>query len=203
MSKRKLLILLLVSLVLTFIAAQCGTAPTAETITKVETVVVTQEVEKIVTEEVEKIVEVEVPTGGESVTLVARCKAGDVELGRCNNLVAAAGAANAALAEAGDNRRIELQIIQDNKDWGEYKTEFELASEASEAPDIICSGHEHIGDWAPAGLIIPVDDMLSQHPEFEDVIDVLWNSVTFDGKRWGVPQDAEARPMYYSKLLLS
>lgn len=195
MLKRKLLLLLLVSLALTFIAAQCVVAPAPEAVTKVETVIVTQEVEKIV--------EVEVPTGGELVTLTARCRAGDVELGRCNNLVAAAGAANAALAEAGDNRRVEVKIIQDNKDWGEYKTEFELASQAGEAPDIICSGHEHIGDWAPAGLIIPLDDVLSQHPEFEDVIDSLWNSVTFDGKRWGIPQDAEARPLFYSKLLLS
>lgn len=195
MLKRKLLLLLLVSLALTFIAAQCTVAPAPQAVTKVETVIVTQEVEKVV--------EVEVPSGGELVTLTARCRAGDVELGRCNNLVAAAGAANAALAEAGDNRRVEVQIIQDNKDWGEYKTEFELASQAGEAPDIILSGHEHIGDWAPAGLIIPLDDVLGQHPEFEDVIDSLWDSVTFQGQRWGVPQDAEARPLFYSKLLLS
>ncbi|MEW5960829.1 MAG: extracellular solute-binding protein [Chloroflexota bacterium] len=203
MSKSKILVLLLIGLVLGLLAA-CGGAATPETITVVETVVVKETVETVKEVEVEKIVtqEVEVPTGSELITLVARCRAGDVELGRCNNLVAAAGAANAALAEAGDNRRLEVKIIQDNKDWGEYKTEFELASEAGEAPDIICSGHEHIGDWAPAGLIIPVDDVLSQHPEFEDVIDSLWNSVTFDGKRWGVPQDAEARPMFYSKLLL-
>jgi inositol-phosphate transport system substrate-binding protein len=209
---KKVLALLAVTLVLSLLAVQCGAPATPERV--VETVVVKEtvekevvkEVEKVVTKEVEKQVivtkEVEVPVGGELVTLVARCKAGSVEQGRCNNLVAAAGAANAALAEAGDNRRIEVKAIQDDKDWGEYKTEFELASKAGEAPDIICSGHEHIGDWAPAGYIIPVDDMIGQHPEFEDVIDSLWNAVMFQGERWGVPQDAEARPMFFSKSLL-
>ncbi len=145
---------------------------------------------------------VEVPAGGELVTLVARCKAGSVEQGRCNNLISAVGAANAWLEEQGDDRRIQVKTIQDNKDWGEYKTEFELAFQAGEAPDIIVSGHEHIGDWAPAGMIVDITDMLGQHPEFEDVIDSLWESTTWNGRIWGVPQDAEARPMFFSKPLL-
>lgn len=162
---------------------------------------VTREVE--VVEEVIKEVEVEVPTGGQLITLVARCKGSPPwEEGRCNNLIAAAGAANAALAEAGDERRIDVETIQDDPDWGDYKTEFELASQAGEAPDIIVSGHEHIGDWAVSGIVIDVTDMLGAHSEFDDVIDGLWTSTEFKGRRYGVPQDAEARPMYFSKLLL-
>lgn len=163
---------------------------------------VTREVE--VVEEVIKEVEVEVPVGGQVITLTARCKANPpTEDGRCNNLVAAAGAANEALAEMGDERRIEVEKIQDNADWGDYKTEFELASDAGEAPDIIVSGHEHIGDWATAGIIIDVTDQLSAYPEFDDVIDSLWESTELDGRRWGVPQDAEARPLYFNKALLA
>lgn len=164
---------------------------------------VTREVETQVevTRQVE--VEVEVPVGGELVTLTARCKASPpYENGRCDNLTSAVGAANAALAEAGDDRRIDLITIMDDADWGDYKTEFELASEAGEAPDIIASGHEHIGDWATSGIITDVTDMLGDYPEFDDVIDSLWTSTELNGRRWGVPQDAEARPMYYSKPLL-
>ncbi|MCI0395625.1 MAG: extracellular solute-binding protein [Chloroflexi bacterium] len=157
-------------------------------------------------EQVETPEEAAEPAGpGEvqTITLVARCKAAPPhEDGRCNNLVAAAEAANQELEEMGDNRRIQVEAIQDNKDWGEYKTEFELASDAGEAPDIIVSGHEHIGDWAPAGIIIPVDDRVGEHEEFADIIDSLWDSVTFEGQRWGIPQDAEARPLFYSKTLL-
>jgi inositol-phosphate transport system substrate-binding protein len=152
---------------------------------------------------VEQTVEVEVPVSGELIHIVARCKASPpYENGRCNNLMSAVGAANQALAEMGDDRRIELETIQDDADWGDYKTEFELASEAGEAPDIVCSGHEHIGDWATAGYLVDISDMIGDYPEFDDVIDSLWNSTMLDGKIWGVPQDAEARPFYYSKSLL-
>ncbi|MFQ5611993.1 MAG: extracellular solute-binding protein [Anaerolineae bacterium] len=219
MSKYKVLAIVATGLVLMLIAAQCGAAATPETITIVETVVVekevevekvvtqevevVKEVEKVVTQEVEVIKEVEVPVGAEEITLVARCKASPpYENGRCNNLLAAVGPANAALAEAGDNRRIALETIQDDAGWGDYKTEFELASDAGEAPDIIVSGHEHIGDWATAGFILDVTDELGKYPEFDDVIDSLWSATELGGRRWGVPQDAEARPMYYSKPLL-
>ncbi|MFQ5420983.1 MAG: extracellular solute-binding protein [Anaerolineae bacterium] len=167
--------------------------------------VVTETQTETVTEEVEvtRVVEVEAEGGLEEITLVARCKASPPhENGRCDNLVAAVGAANQALADAGDSRRIALEPIQDDADWGDYKTEFELASNAGEAPDLIVSGHEHIGDWATAGYLVDVTDMLGDYPEFDDVIDSLWTATELNGRRYGVPQDAEARPMYYSKPLL-
>jgi len=179
--------------------AACAT-PEPEVI--VETVIET--VIETVVETVIETVEVEVPAGSDLVHIVARCKASPPhEDGRCNNLLSAVGAANQALADAGDARRIDLEIIQDDADWGDYKTEFELASEAGEAPDIVCSGHEHIGDWATAGYILDITSMLGDYPEFDDVIDSLWESTELKGSTWGVPQDAEARPMYYSKPLLS
>ncbi len=196
-TRKAMTIVTLLTVAVTLFTA-CAT-PTPEVIK--ETVVVKETVpvkETVVIKET-----VEVPTGGELVHLVARCKAAPPhEEGRCNNLLAAVGAANAALAEKGDNRRIELEIIQDNADWGDYKTEFELASDAGEAPDIVCSGHEHIGDWAPAGYITDITDMVDDYPEFDDVIDSLWNSTMWNGKIWGVPQDAEARPMYFNKTKL-
>jgi inositol-phosphate transport system substrate-binding protein len=193
---KKVLALFAVAVVLSLLAAQCA-APTPATV--VETVIVKETVEV----EVIKEVEVEVPAGGEMVHIVARCKASPpFENGRCDNLTKAVGAANAALAEMGDDRRIELEAIQDDADWGDYKTEFELASEAEEAPDIVVSGHEHIGDWATAGYLVDITDQLGDYPEFADVIESLWTSTELGGSRWGVPQDAEARPMYYSKPLL-
>jgi len=167
-------------------------SPTPEVKVVKETVIVEKEVVK------------EVQVGQVLVNIVARCKAAPPhEDGRCNNLVSAVGAANAALAAAGDDHRIELEIIQDNADWGDYKTEFELASDAGKAVDIVCSGHEHIGDWGPAGYLVDVTGMLGDYPEFDDVIDALWTSTEWNGSRWGVPQDAEARPMFYNKTLLA
>ncbi len=188
---RKRTVLVIVSLLV--VLAACA-QPTPEVIEKIvkETVVVEKEVVK------------EVPVGAQMVHIVARCKASPPhENGRCDNLVKAVGAANQALADMGDDRRIELEAIQDDADWGDYKTEFELASKSGEAPDIVCSGHEHIGDWATAGYLVDITGVISDYPEFADVIDSLWESTMLNGKIWGVPQDAEARPFYYSKSLLS
>lgn len=138
------------------------------------------------------------------VTIVARCKANPpTEDGRCNNLLKGVVDANAQLAADGDDRRVELKIIQDNADWGDYKTEFELASQAGEAPDIQVSGHEDVGAWATSGIILDITDQIGDFSEFDDVIPSLWASTELDGRRYGIPQDAEARPMYYRKDLLA
>jgi inositol-phosphate transport system substrate-binding protein len=136
----------------------------------------------------------------ETVSITVRCKA-NVNGGegwRCDNFAEVEAQVEAALGI-----QIELTLIQDDKDWGEYKNEFVLASEAGEAPDIILSGHEDIGAWAPAGFIIPVEELIAQHAEFEDIVPTLWESHTYDGVVYGVPQDAEARPYFFSKLLLA
>ncbi len=177
------------------VAAACATDSPQATSATPETTVATTQPPVTVT--------VEVPTGGELVTLTARCKAGATETGRCNNLLKAVAAANQALEAAGDTRRVVVETIQDNADWGDYRTEFELASDSGQAPDIIVSGHEDIGAWAPAGLIIDLTDMIAQYPEFDDVIPSLWSAVEFEGRRWAIPQDTEARPLYFNKTLLA
>jgi inositol-phosphate transport system substrate-binding protein len=135
----------------------------------------------------------------DAVTITIRCKASPpTEEWRCNNFSEVVDEVSAELGTT-----IELNLIQDDKDWGDYKTEFVLSSEAGESPDIILSGHEDIGAWAPAGLILPLDDMIAEHPAFEDVVPSLWESMKYEGQIYGVPQDAEARPIFYSKTLLA
>ena len=146
----------------------------------------------------------EVPVKIEVVTITVRTKANPpTEDWRGNNFQFALADVNAALLAEGDNRQIKLNLIQDNKDWGEYKREFALATDAGNPPDIMLSGHEDIGDWAQNGLIIPLDDMIAaESGVYDNVIDGLWPSVTFQDKRWAIPQDAEARPLFWSKPLL-
>ncbi len=191
MRTKKLLIFLTGLLIMAIFAAAC----TPETI--VETVVVEVPGETV-------IEEVEVPVDGELVTIVARCRAKPpTEDWRCNNLLFAVAAVNADLAADGDSRRVVVETIQDNTGWGDIMQEFALSYEDEKAPDIVTAGHEAIGTEATAGRIISLDDMLADYPEFDNVIDAMWNSVMFQGQRWGVPQDTEARPVYWDKTLLA
>ena len=135
----------------------------------------------------------------EVVPITIRCKSSPPEEDwRCNAFTEVE-----AQVEADLGVDIELTLIQDNLDWGDYIQEFALASEAGQAPDIQLSGHEQIGDWAPAGFVMPLDDLIAEYPIFEDVVPALWASQQYLGVTYGVPQDAEARPVYYSKLLLA
>ncbi len=184
-------VLILLGLVFTLVAAACGDSDSGDAAAPATTAGATAAT-------------AEAGAGIELVSLTARCKANPpTEDGRCNNLLRAVPAANDALEAAGDNRRIDLTIIQDNADWGDYKNEFVLASDAGEAPDIIVSGHEDIGAWATSGIILDVTDKLGTYSEFDDVIENLWTSTELNGRRWGVPQDAEARPMYVRTDLLA
>jgi inositol-phosphate transport system substrate-binding protein len=164
---------------------------------------VTREVPVEVEVEVPVEVEVEVPVGGELVTIVARCRAKPpTEDWRCNNLLFGVAEINAELEAAGDTRRVVVETIQDNTGFGDIMQEYALAYEDGQAPDIVLTGHEFIGTEATAGRIISIESMIADYPEFDSMIEGLWNSVTFKGERWGIPQDTEARPIYWDKNLL-
>lgn len=139
-------------------------------------------------------------TAQEEVNISIRCRANEAagELWRCNNFLDVENQVEEAYGVD-----IVLELIQDNEEWGPYKNSFVLASEAGEAVDIILSGHEDVGTWSTSGIIIALDDLIAEHDEFKDMVPSLWDSVTFNDHIWGVPQDAEARPIFFSKPLLS
>lgn len=140
----------------------------------------------------------------EEVVIKVRTKAGPpFEDWRGNNFVEAVPVLNEQLTKEGDARQVKLELIQDNKDWGLYKQEFEFSSKSGDAPDVILSGHEHFAAWVESGFVIALDDYIAKYPEtYDDIFPSLWNCTMYKGKRWAVPQDAEARPLYWSKPLL-
>lgn len=139
----------------------------------------------------------------ESITITVRTvSTPPMENWRGDNFLLAAEELNADLKAAGDPRQVEIELIQNKMDWGPYVTEFVLSYGADQAPDIWLTGHEHIGAQAEAGRIIVLDEMLKEFPTFNLVIDGLWDSTSYKGKIWGIPQDAEARPLYFNKALL-
>ena len=125
---------------------------------------------------------------------------------RADAAIDAAEELNKELAAEGKTIKVVIESVKDEGNWAEFKKKFAMAAENSQGPDIICSGHEDIPVYANAGYIVPiadsVSDVKSSAPEYDDVIESLWNCTIWNGKVWAVPQDTEARPMFYSKLKL-
>ncbi len=124
---------------------------------------------------------------------------------RRDNLVDAVKRLNSLLEKEGSNIRVKLEATFDTGTWADYKQKFVLAASAGKAPDIILSGHEDVAPWGEAGYIIPLDDLIKKYKDttdLKDVIPTLWKSVQYKEKTWAIPQDSEARPLYFRKDLL-
>lgn len=133
------------------------------------------------------------PTKNNAAAISAWAAASDVEEYRAKNIETAAKELGYA-----------SEAIADSSGWGDYKKKFLLAADSGQAPDIVLSGHEDIAPWAQSGYIVPLDDMIAANPDtYNNIFPSLWQSVTWNGKRWGIPQDTEARPMFYNKKKLA
>jgi inositol-phosphate transport system substrate-binding protein len=97
---------------------------------------------------------------------------------------------------------ITVEPLRDDAGWADYKKKFTLAADAGEGPEIVLSGHEDVATWANAGYIVDFEACRDMYPEYDDVIESLWFSGEWQGKLWAVPQDTEARPMFYNKTKL-
>ena len=127
----------------------------------------------------------------------------DPSITRLKNLEAAVERLNALLAIEGADFRVKLEGDFDTTDWDPYLRRVLLAFQSGEAPDIVqASAAPLIGVWATAGYIAPLTAETSRYGTFKDVFPTLWNAVTFKGEVFGVPQDTEARPLYFNKTLL-
>jgi inositol-phosphate transport system substrate-binding protein len=124
---------------------------------------------------------------------------------RRDNLISAVATLNQELQKQGSKAKVELDAtFESGGQWADYLQKFSLAAEAKQAPDIILAGHENFAPWVGPGYVIQLDELLKKHPDnFKDIIPTLWDSVKLQGKTYAIPQDTEARPMYYRKDLLA
>ena len=123
---------------------------------------------------------------------------------RFKNLQIAADILNKMLEDVGANVRVKVDGFFWTQSWGDYKKRFLLAMQAGEGPDIYLTGHEDVPTHAEAGYIIPLDDYIEEYWDliYEDIIPTLWDACKYKGKTWAIPQDTEARPIYFRKDIL-
>jgi len=124
---------------------------------------------------------------------------------RRDNLISAVVTLNKELEKESPKTTVELDAtFESGGQWGDYLQKFQLAAEAKQAPDIVLAGHENFAPWVGPSYVIALDDLLKKYEsKFKDVIPTLWDAMKLKGKTYAVPQDTEARPMYYRKDLLA
>ena len=121
-----------------------------------------------------------------------------VDVTRVDNIERAANILNRMFEAAGAPVRIEVekQFFR-----GDYMEKLTAAFAAGEAPDIIAM--KNLPVLADGGYITALDDYVEKYKDLlEDVYPVLWNAVKYKGKIWALPQDTEARPLYFRKDVL-
>jgi inositol-phosphate transport system substrate-binding protein len=118
---------------------------------------------------------------------------------RKSNLVEGARRLNQELA----GRRVELEADFATTNNDAYGKKLVFAFASGHAPDIVCGGHEIVGQLAPAGYLAPLDSLLAAREEFRrDFYPLLWDAVRYGGRIYGVPQDNEVRLTFVRKDLL-
>ncbi|MGH2570850.1 MAG: ABC transporter substrate-binding protein [bacterium] len=144
------------------------------------------------------------PARGETIVLRAwTIGPEDAAITRATNLEKAAETLSAELATEGSSTRVRVEASFATDAWDAYRRRVLLGFESGKVADIVQSAHVDIAPWSEAGYLVPLDEHLSAFPQFADVRPSLWAAVTYRGRIWGVPQDTEARPLYFNRKLLA
>jgi inositol-phosphate transport system substrate-binding protein len=121
---------------------------------------------------------------------------------RFRNVQTAAERLNAALTREGADYQIKVDGSFDTTNWDQYLRRVLLAFQSGDAPDIVQASAALSTTWSAAGFLTPLDQYIPKYRQFDDIVPSLWTAVKYQGRTWGIPQDTEARPLYFNKVLL-
>ncbi|MDE0304332.1 MAG: extracellular solute-binding protein [Albidovulum sp.] len=124
---------------------------------------------------------------------------------RPGNILEGANRLNAQLEMDGADYRVAI-TVNEQPDQGGYDSDAERLLRAyaiGEGPDIFHAAHEWICAFAEPGYLFDLTDFTNENPQFfGDIFPSLWKSTECVGRRFAVPQDAEARMFFFNKGLM-
>lgn len=123
---------------------------------------------------------------------------------RAGNVVAAVERLNAALAAEGSDTVVELTVNESPAaGFDDDALQLLRAFGIGRGPDLFVAAHEWTCVFADEGFAYDLTDHIAEYPvHYEDIYENLWASTECQGRRYAVPQDAEARMFFYNKKLL-
>jgi inositol-phosphate transport system substrate-binding protein len=141
----------------------------------------------------------------ETVTLTLWSRADNSGPLRPGNILKGADALNKVLEQEGADYRVAIEVLEQPSE-GNYDGDAERLLRAfaiGDGPDLFHAAHEWVCAFADSGYLFDLTDYTQNNPDlFGDIFPSLWASTECGGRRFAVPQDAEARMFFFNKNLM-
>jgi multiple sugar transport system substrate-binding protein len=108
----------------------------------------------------------------------------------------------AAAAVMQKNPNLQVKVDLQKISSGDYYTKTLLALTSGDAPDVIHTGGDRIGELADAQHIQPLDDYLKTWEDWKLYPDAIKQGATYKGKVWAIPYGLDTRWFYFRKDIL-
>ncbi|WP_447948910.1 extracellular solute-binding protein [Microbacterium aurum] len=106
-----------------------------------------------------------------------------------------------------DGKDVTVEFQPQGVDDEDYKTKIALDLQSGKGADIIGMDGIWVGEFAEAGYIKPLADVggsaVDDWDGWAQIPDAVQNALSFEGDRYGVPQGADGRVLYYNKDLFA
>lgn len=106
-----------------------------------------------------------------------------------------------------DGRDVTVEFEPQGVDDEDYKTKISLDLQSGGGADIIGMDGIWVGEFAEAGYIMPLSDVggdtVDSWEGWDQISDAVQNALSFAGDRYGIPQGADGRVLYYNKELFA
>lgn len=106
-----------------------------------------------------------------------------------------------------DGKDVTVEFQPQGVDDEDYKTKIALDLQSGKGADIIGMDGIWVGEFAEAGYIKPLaevgGDAVDDWDGWGQIPDAVQSALSFDGDRYGVPQGADGRVLYYNKDLFA
>lgn len=106
-----------------------------------------------------------------------------------------------------DGKDVTVEFQPQGVDDEDYKTKIALDLQSGKGADIIGMDGIWVGEFAEAGYIKPLADVggggVDGWEGWDQIPDAVQNALSFNGDRYGVPQGADGRVLYYNKDLFA
>ncbi len=115
-------------------------------------------------------------------------------------IVEAAYRLNKILEKNGIDFKIVIVNPQFKRGGGdELASDFIKAFQSKTNPDIMANSFKHIAPFVEEGYLLDITDYVKayKNTELKDYYESLMTAVTYKGRIYGLPQDTEARPLYW------